>query len=107
VFSGVLSPLLLLPHNVLGSAGLVPHCILPVSDEDDGDSVGVGAPWLFLHKFAADVNLLFRFGRPALAGHVCLLLVAELALLLGLDWTASCLSSSSSLGSGKRFQDFL
>ena len=94
MFSGVLSPLLLPPHKVLGSAGLVPHCLLPASDEDDGDSADVGAPWLFLHKFAADGDLLVRLGRPALAGHVCLLLVAGLALLLGMGWTASCLSCS-------------
>ena len=74
---------------MIGSAGLVPHCLLPASDEDDGDSAGVGAPLLFLLKFAADVDLLVRLGRPSLVDQACLLRVAGLALLLGLDWTAS------------------
>jgi hypothetical protein len=85
---------MLLPHRVLGSDVGVPHCLLLATDGDDGDSAGVGAPWLFLLKFAADSDLLVRLGKPALAGHVCLLLVAGLALLIGLDWTASCLAST-------------
>ena len=89
---GLLSLLLLL-LKVLGNAGPVPHCLHPVSD-DGGDRVGKGAPGLFLHKFAVGGGLLVRLGRPALAGHVCLLLVAGLALLLGMGWTASCLSCS-------------
>ena len=87
MYSGVSPPPMLLPHRVLGSAGRVPHCLLLATDGDDGDSAGVGAPWPFLLKFAADSDLLVRLGKPALAGHVCLLLVAGLALLLGLDWT--------------------
>ena len=88
-------PLLIEP----GNAEPVPHCIHPVSD-DGGDRVGEEDPLLSLHKFAGGGGLLVRLGRPALAGHVCLLLVAGLALLLGLGWTASCLSCNLPLFPG-------
>jgi hypothetical protein len=47
------------PLKVLGSAGYVPHCLHPVSDEG-GDRAGRGAPGLFLHKFAAGGGLLVK-----------------------------------------------
>ena len=90
-----LLPLLIEPEN----AEPVPHCLHPVSD-DGSDRVGEEAPVPFLHKYAGGGGLLVRLGKPALAGHVCLLLVARLALLLGLGWTASCLSCSLLLFSG-------
>ena len=53
-------------------------------------------------RFAADSDLLvkLRLGMPALAGHVCLLLVDGPALLLGLDLSVSCLASTFRLFPG-------